>query len=248
MKKKIIILVTLFIVLVIINAPVKFVENYMPSTKDIIINGLQGTVWSGEINSVVVKGWNLSQLDYNLSFISLITGKIGASTFIKKGDVIGDVSFELEDEKNLSIKQANLKIPAMKIESYLPIKGIELSGSLYSRNLNVLVVNNKPTLVDGITEWKKASVNFNGQSYKVGDLKISWQTNSETQMITGTILKTKNILSLEGKMSLDKTGLFDFKGSISDKTDQMIYNAFIFFSDGKAANGRLPIKFKKKIM
>lgn len=248
MKKKIIILVSLFIILIIVNAPVMMVEKYIPTNNGLSVNGLQGTIWSGEVARIESNGLNFSQVNYSLSVVSLLTGKLGGVVEIQKGDVTGTAEFEIENKKNISIEQANLKASAMSFEKYLPIKGIELNGSLYSRDLNLLVMNERPTLIEGVTEWKNASINFKGKSYKIGNLKISWETNSETKLITGTILKTKNILSLEGLITLNKQGLFEFKGSISNKIDKMIYNALIFFSDGKVVKGRLPIKFKKKII
>ncbi len=249
MKNKIIILVVLFILLVVIFAPVKLAENFIPKNNDFQISGMQGSVWSGSIESIQAMQWNLEDIDFDLSIISLMTGNLGGYSQIHDGDITGSLEFEIKDQKNLSISNADIEVFALKFEKYLPIKGVELNGKLSTEDLHIEVINNRPTSLSGKTLWNNASLNLNGNNWKLGDFEITWQTNSEDGTILGALNQAKkNVLDIDGTITVTKAGLLEFKGSIAANIDKNIYAAFSLFANGKVQNGRLPIKFKKKVL
>lgn len=249
MKKKIIILVSLFIILVVVFAPVKLVDNFIPKNNRLVISGMQGSLWSGEIGNVEIMGWRLENIDYNLSFLSLITGNIGGRVDIARGDIKGDFLFEVEDQQNLEIDDLNIETSAVNLEKYIPIKGVELGGKVLTRDFYAQLVNQKPIALSGMTSWSNASLNLNGQEWKLGSFDVIWSTDLEKNIITGKLAKNKkNEIDIDGEISLSKNGLLEFKGSISQSIDKTIYAAFSLFANGSAKNGRLPIKFKKKVI
>ena len=247
MKKKIVILVSLFILLVVLFAPVKLVKNYLPKNSDIDIGGMQGSIWSGKIDHIGIKGWFLNDIDYELSFFSLLTAQVGGSAEIHKGDITGDFSFQISNQTNAQIEAANLQLSAMQLEKYIPFPGVELGGTFTSKDFDLLVTNNKPESISGLTSWNNASVSVKNRNWKLGGFEILWHTAADGDLIVGTFNKTNNALKLDGVITISKTGMLEYKGSISTETEQGIYTAFLFFADGKAKNSRLPVKFKKKI-
>ena len=247
MKKKIVILVLLFLSLVIYFAPVKVVENFIPQNNKLSILGMKGSVWSGNIDRVVVSDWLLEDLDYHLNFFSLLTGNLNVSTLIKKGDIRGELDFDISDINNLEISEANLQAPAIRLEKYLPFPGIELGGNLSVQDLTMQLINQKPTTLFGTTRWKKANVDINGKSWALGDFEVIW--HMDNGVVVGNVSKSvKNQLGLEGTVTLTTAGLLEFKGSIASSTDQSIYAALSLFANGTMKNGRLPIKLKRKIL
>jgi len=248
MIKKIFILTILFLILIIVFAPVKLAENFIPQNSQLNISGMQGSIWSGTIDNIEMSGWVLKEVDYSLSVFSLISGGVGGSSEIHKGDVKGSLSFEITDQNNLEISDANVEIFALKFEKYLSFPGIELNGKLSTNDLDVQLVNKKPVVITGMTSWKNASVSLSNKKWELGGFNISWDTDLEKNLITGTIRKNqKNKLDIDGVINITKIGMLEFKGSIAASTDKAIYSAFSLFADGKVQNGRLPIKFKKKI-
>ncbi len=249
MKKKIIILVSLFIILVVVFAPVKLAENLIPKNNSLIISGMQGSIWSGEIDTVDIMDWRLQEVNYNLSIISLLSGNLGGSGEVQAGDIKGNFSFEIEDQKNIEIVDVNIETSAINFEKYLPFPGIELGGKVSTKDFYAQLVNQKPVVISGVTSWNNANIDLNGKKWPLGSFDIIWTTDTKTSLIVGTIGKSKkNELSLDGRISLTKNGLLEFKGSISQSIDKSIYAAFSLFADGRAKSGRLPIKFKKKVL
>jgi len=182
-----------------------------------------------------------------LSLISLLTGNLGGSAEFNKGDIKGELAFEISDPKNIEVSDADLNFSAQILESFLPFPGILLDGKLYSENLKVKISDNKATFLAGKTRWDNAKITFAKKEFDIGKLEILWSTDVDKKMITGEIIKTQNILSLEGEITLNASGLFDFSGSVTKKMDKTIYNSLLFFANGKEKNGRLPIRFKKKL-
>jgi len=248
MKKKILILTVLFLLLVIIFAPVKLAENFIPENNNLSISGMQGSIWSGTIDLIEVSDWSIKNIDYSLSALSLITGSMGGSAEIHKGDIKGDLSFEIVDQSNLEISDSNIEISAINFERYLPFPGIELSGKVLTKDLAVQLANRKPVMMTGVTSWRNASVSLANKKYDLGNFDISWDTDQEKNLITGMIKKNlKNKLDIDGNINITKLGMLEFNGSIAASTDKAIYSAFSLFANGKVQNGRLPVKFKKKI-
>jgi hypothetical protein len=249
MKKKIAILISLFIILVVVFAPVKLAENLIPKNNSLVISGMQGSIWSGEIDSVDIMGWRLQEVNYDLSVISLLSGNLGGSGEVQAGDIKGDFSFDIEDQKNIKIAEVNIQTAAINFEKYLPFPGIELGGKVSTKEFYAQLANQKPVVMSGMTSWDNASLDLNGKRWSLGSFDVIWTTDTETNLIVGTIgTSKKNKLGLDGRISLTKNGLLEFKGSILQSIDKSIYTAFSLFADGSAKSGRLPIKFKKKVL
>jgi len=248
MKKKIGILVGLFIILVVVFAPARLAEGFIPKNNNLIVGNLTGSLWSGKVDQIMVKGWNLQEIEYNLSILSLISGSFGGSSSVHNGDLNGDFSFQIVDSKHISLSQTNIKIDAVRFEEYMPFPGINLGGTASTKDFSIQLVNQKPSFLSGMTSWNDANISLNSNSWSLGNFDFVWETNQETNLITGTLSKArKNQLGIEGKVTLTKEGLFEFRGSVLASIDQNIYAALSLFSNGPVKDGRLPIKFKKKI-
>jgi len=248
MKKKIGILIGLFIILVVAFAPARLAEGFIPKNNDLLVGNLTGSIWSGKVDQVLVKGWNLQEIEYDLSLLSLITGSFGGNSSVHKGDLKGDFSFQIGDSKNIVLSQSNIEIDAIKFEKYMPFPGINLDGIASTKDFSIQLIDQKPSHLSGMTSWNNANISLNGNNWPLGNFDLLWDTNQESKLITGTLSKTrKNQLGIEGKVTLTKEGLFEFRGSVSVSIDQNIYAALSLFSNGPVKDGRLPIKFKKKL-
>lgn len=246
MKNKIILFTSFLLILIIILMPAKLITTFIPEKSGLTLVGLDGTVWSGSINHLQAKGWTLGEVKFNTKILALVTGQLGADISILEGDLKGDFSFSLKDDKNIELEDVSIKTKLSHFEKYIPFKGIELNGNIETQNLALKLVDSKPKHLSGITRWNDGAVVFNGKSWQLGNFAINWKTN-EDGSINGTIMKEKNVLDLQGNINISNQGLLDFSGSISTRVDKSMFNAFIFFADGKPSNGRQGLKFKKKI-
>ena len=249
MKKKIFILLGLFLILVIAFTPAKLLSGFMPDRSPVSLSGVSGSVWSGEINQVSVKQFTFKGVLFSIDLLSLV--KVSPAVFldIAGGDVSGTLIFHQTEDFNKSIKveDVNVNFSGELLKNFLPLPGLELSGDFSTQELALLTQNRKPTNIDGMIRWQNAQVSYAGQSFQLGDFNIVATTDEEKKLITAQILKSKNALDLQGQVSLAANGMVEITGSISTETDQNLYNAFALFNNGKPKDGRLPIKFKQRI-
>lgn len=247
MKNKIIILSLVFVVLVILFIPAKFVQNMIPANSPVELENMSGTIWSGKIERASSKSLFAEDINYQISWLPLLTATLSGSLDISSGDLTGSLDFSASDQDNFSVAEANLKVVAEKLASFIPFPGVQLDGEFSTDNLIAEVVDKKVVIISGLTSWNNASVTINKRKHLLGDFAIEWTTNQSDSVISGQLKKTKNELGLEGNLTLSGTGVAEFKGSISSAADRNLYTALALFADGKVKLGRLPIKFKKKI-
>jgi len=214
------------------------------------LSGLSGSVWSGEISQIDAMGKSLSQVEFSVNPLALFGGKLSLDLDIAKGDIQGDVNIVVGSDyaKTLELNDTNLEVEAKSFQSYLPIRGVEVTGEITSKNLDVQIENKRPTTINGQIIWKKSAITFAGKEWVLGDFIVETSTDEKTKKIIGKLLESKNKLDLKGQFSLDSKGVFEFIGDISTDSEQALYQAFALFNNGKPANGRLPIKFKQKIL
>lgn len=248
MKKKILILVGLFLLFVIYFTPAKLAESFIPDNNQVSVSGLQGRVWSGEISQVSAAGLSLSELAFSVNWLDLLMFSPSVDLEINRGDVRGDLQVSLADFKEyLEINNANIELAADNLSSQIPVRGVELGGDISSQDLSLITEQKKLSFVEGKLNWRRAVVNYAGQEFSLGDFSLVAETHPETKQIRAQLLKTKNELGLQGQVLLAVDGTLEFEGSIATDIDQTLYGTIALFNNGKPQNGRLPIKFKQKI-
>jgi len=245
MKKKIAILVSLFFILVIWLAPVQLATGFIPKNGKLVVNGLQGSLWSGDVAQINFDSWQLKNIEYQLSFLTLLSMNVGGSAEIKGGDITGELDFQIADQSTAKIEDANLVLSAFHLEKYIPFPGVNLAGKLRTSNFSVEMFNQRPKSLSGTIGWNNATISAIGQNWNLGDFEVVWATEQKNERMIGTFVKTKNKLSIEGNIILTKSGKIEFVGSISTTTDRALYLALSIYANGKVSNGRLPIKYPR---
>lgn len=249
MKKKIAILLGLFIFLVIAFTPAKLLMSFMPERSPVTLTGISGSVWSGEISKVSANQLAFRDVLFSIDLLSLLMISPSVSLDIAGGDVSGTLVFHKTDDlsKNMQMSDVNVNFSGDILKSFMPMPGLEVNGDFRTNDLTFATENRRPKSVDGTLRWQNAKVSYAGQSFDLGDFVVQATTDEEKKLITANILKSKNALDLQGKVTLQPNGMVEIDGSIGTDIDQTLYNAFLLFNNGKANNGRLPIKFKQRI-
>jgi general secretion pathway protein N len=250
MKKKFFILSILFIFFLLMLAPAKIIKSFMPQQAQINLDGLSGSIWSGKINQISTANFNLSNVEYQLNPFALFLAKLSVSLKLSDQDIKGNLAIKLSSNyaNYQTIENANLTINSNLFSHYLPMANTQINGEIVSRGLNIIMVNKKPELIEGELRWNQANVNINGKDWALGTLAVKLETDQTNGDIKAQILPTENALDIKGNIKLSRDGIVEFIGSISTDTEQQLYQTFALFNNGKPANGRLPIKFRQKLL
>ncbi|MDH5434034.1 MAG: type II secretion system protein N [Gammaproteobacteria bacterium] len=249
MRKKITILISIFLFFLLAMLPMQLMLKLAPESVSKNIQGVEGSVWSGEIGKIVWQGNRLESVQYSLNPLYLVTGALRLNLEFDDQLVNGDVSFDIGSDfpDTATVNDANLNLQLTSFSQYLPISGASIEGEIETRNFDLVIENKKPISGEGNISLKNIKVDYLNKKWDFGDFNWSVSTN-ESGIITAELLSGKNTLQLQGSLTLDQNGIAEFNGSIATNIDQTMYGALSLFNNGKLQNGRLPIKFKQKLI
>ncbi|WP_196139292.1 type II secretion system protein N [Aliikangiella sp. G2MR2-5] len=249
MKKKILIGLLLFVVFIIILAPASLIKNLSSKQELVLLRGFSGTLWSGEIASVSARKLSLEDVKYDIKVLPLFWAMFSVDLDISKGDIKGSLTFSADQNFQIShsVNNANIRFDAKLLENFVNTMGAKIGGNVSTSELDITIDKGKPSFLEGVTRWRNASVNFAGQNLSLGDFSVRFMTNEKNGDIKGRLEKGKNILDLQGEVTLAKSGELEFIGSASSQIDKGLLMAVSMYKNGNEANGRIPIKFKQKL-
>jgi len=247
MQKKWLIYFFLFLTFLIYLAPASLIERFLPEKAPLHYEQINGRLWQGKIAGLKLPGIQLGDITYDLSILDLVSGALGGKLQLTKGDIEGELVVTWYAQNHIQWQDANLSAPALIAEAYLPVRGIQLAGQLETESFSGELINNRPIFLQGITQWKNAGLNWQGQTWQLGDIKIKWNSSEKDKQIHGELISNDNQLGLRGTITLNDKGELLFIGSIATTAEKPIYDTLAIFADGKPAAGRLPLKFKRKV-
>lgn len=250
MKKKILVAIIIFLATLVYLIPAKVLESIITTPSNVVISGISGSLWSGSVAQVVTPELSLSDVEYSLNPFALFTATLSVDLDFPKGDIRGDANLQLGSDyaKAIEVFDANLSMQASFLEKHLPVRGVRIAGDLSSEALFLFLQNKRIAALAGKLHWRGAQVSYAGANWQLGDFSVLTETNEKTKTISAEILKTKNSLDLQGKATLTTDGMFEFVGSVSTETDQQIFNMLSMFKNGNVEGGRLPIKYRQKVL
>lgn len=250
MKSKILKLFGLFLIFVLVLTPASLINQVLPAQNKVSLVGISGSIWFGTIEQISAQGLQVEDVDFSINPLALLTAKLSVDLDIPRGDILGSLNLALDsDYKNsLMLNDVELELNAQQFQKYLPVRGVEIQGDIETSGLMLRTENKKPAQMSGQVSWQKAGVGFAGNNWSLGDFIINIRTDEAKKEIIGELQNSKNELGLQGKVILSANGMLEFVGSIATDIDKSLYNAVALFNDGKPANGRLPIRFKQKVL
>lgn len=247
--KKFLLLFILFLIFAIALTPAKVVQWFMPKNSPVVLQGIEGSIWSPKMSQVNYQNMRFEDVKLNPSLLALFTGQLDLGFDIAKGDLSGDGNVKLSQNfrKDLILKNANIKTSLAYISQVVNLRGLQPNGNIKTSALSLELKDRKLAYAKGKVSLFDFTVNLLGQSWPLGDFIVKLTTDEDAKIISGKLQKSNNKLDLQGNFTLNPKGLFEFSGSISTDADQKIYSAVSLFADGKAEEGRLPIKYKQKL-
>lgn len=203
-----------FCFFVIATMPARFALKHADLPRNIIVNGVSGTIWKAKIQQVANKDITLNNVDLSLSFWSLLTfspqvkatfgdtlqpGPLGKLTASYRNEQLTIEDADINIATNDLLKNAKLIIP------------LEAKGSLDIHLTKVIL--GKPVCSDviGQVSWPKARIKSGNQNVTLGNLKAG--LGCEKGALTLTV-DEKNDLGLSITAYMRKLGRFRGNGTI----------------------------------
>ena len=238
-------IVTLYLFFLIINIPANFLLANLNLPKNVSINSVSGTVWSGKIGQLQVSSINFGRVSWNLSPLNLLVGELSADIAIindeqfinSKVNVSSSGKVELE-ETRFSIDLSTLApltygMPfaySGKASGYFPV-------SFFLKN-NFVGINGKLSLAN----IKMISP----QEQTFGDFVVDFRAENEGAT-SGKIKDMGGVLDVAGLLDLNKKGLFNLSAKLAVRESDAALEQMLSFLGTKDASGRVQLNSSIKL-
>lgn len=196
-----------YIAFLVANTPLALVINNITLPKNIVLQGVSGSIWQGEIVRVTVNNNNIEKVKTTVSFWSLFS--LSPSIQVAFGDAMlsgpeGKLNLTVSSEQ-LALTEVELFISANDIAKQLPLP-IPLSAQgnveLFLSEIVIVTGNQLSCLkAQGDVSWSRAGVVALEQNIKLGKFSAEISCN-KGNLVTKVSPKNNLGLSFDGVFSL----------------------------------------------
>ncbi|GAC16330.1 type II secretion system protein N [Aliiglaciecola lipolytica] len=153
-----------YIVLLIINLPASQVIYRVNQSKDVSIEGVQGTIWRPSASMITVNNISIENVQWQMSFWQLLVGKVsldidaGNLRASDKVSARGVVNISLFDPSHIQASDLTLYIPADMLIAQVPLPVAVNAGGRFKVLVNELDYPGKCVALSGDGQWINAGL------------------------------------------------------------------------------------------
>ena len=181
MKSKLllsVLFITVFLVSSIIHMPIAWLTQHIPTSSQIAVRGVTGTLWQGKAETIILKKVDLGQLTWQFEPMELLSGGVAFSTRFGRGSAL--------DWNGKGIVGYN-------------INGVYAKGVLASVNAASLIKQSKMTMplqVEGQLELTLRNYQFSVPWCEISEGELVW-SDAELKTPLGAVKPVEAIAALE---------------------------------------------------
>jgi len=176
------------------------------------LDGIQGTLWSGEAASTSYQGMPLGRMRWHFKPFGLLLGRLGYRIELQGAgeELTGSVRTGLGGGYRMEELAGLLR--AERIPSLLGQRQLDLGGSLDLEQLDLAFDGGRLSEAEGGVRWRDASL-IAPVKLKLGDLQADL-SNGENGGIVAEIRDLSGPTGIKASANLAEDGNFQFKGLI----------------------------------
>ncbi len=168
------------------------------------ISHIQGSLWSGKVDSLQLSNLPLGELDWKLNLLPLFLGQIALDMKIRGPLAELQSHITLSIDGSLQATDLSGRIPAESLNPYtLPAT---LLGEISLSIQKFLFQASQKLQLEGEMRWRKASISML-QSVELGDVRLLAKADGNGSVIH--INNEKSALGIEGTVKLDANGRYN---------------------------------------
>jgi len=203
---------TMLLALIILLPARVAIHWFLPA--EILVSGVQGSIWHGGAAEASVDGTYLRNLRWDFRFLQLVTGELPyrVSATPVYGSLASDVSVGLDGTVFLADLTAEL--PLLLFAGVSGIKGLQGDATLAFERVEI--VDGLAAVAKGRMELKNLIVpDFS--SLSLGGYAVEFFTQNNG--IAASIEDTDGVVDLAGSLQIRRDRSFDFVGQVIAKPD-----------------------------
>ena len=209
--KLILIFVVSLFLLTMAKLPVALVAERAPIPSNMSYEGLSGTVWQGEIQRLQFDDWLLTDVQWQLAPLALLTGNAAFDIKFGKARDSQQLSGKGQFSYGISGILANgvtVRLPANNIKQMLPIPMGDIGGRVIATIEQYAKGDALCRELSGDLTWTKAEVDFGG---RIALGALSSALSCDNAVIVAAF-DGQNRLGLEGVARIESPQAYNFDG------------------------------------
>ncbi|TLU65827.1 type II secretion system protein N [Thalassotalea litorea] len=207
--------VLVYLVFLVAMAPANKLVAMVELPKDVVLHGVQGSVWAGEAKSMSTSNYEIKDVDWRLSLLSLVTMSPSADVSFGRSPRLGPTgSLTIKnDHPYVGLHNATMKIAAGQIVNLVTLPVDMQAGGLVSVDLTKFISGKQVcSEVDGEIFWQDANINAFEEDVQLGDFKGKLSCENDSLAIT---VDPENNLGLELSVYISQSGRVAAQGYLT---------------------------------
>ncbi|MEJ2466596.1 MAG: type II secretion system protein N [Candidatus Thiodiazotropha sp.] len=190
--------------------------NQLPLT----LQGISGTVWSGEAEQVSYQRKPLGQMEWHFKPSRLILGKLAYGIVLKQAGQQLQGTFITGFGNSVRLEEVDALLLASQLPEWLQQRQIRVDGKVRAQQLDLAFTDGQLTAAEGSLQWLEGAVQ-SPLNLTVGDLQADLTTDEASGDITAAVRDLKGSVAIQADVSLKPDGNFQLKGKLKpgDKAD-----------------------------
>lgn len=157
MRSKILVGGTIFLVLIVSQAPVGILQMLIPENASVNLINTNGTLWAGQ-GQLLIDRQPIGTIRWDLQGVTLLQGKVSYAIWAEDRDQ--NLTAELTLLPDAGISSADGTIEASAVNRWLVPYNMELSGQFSLEDVSLLIENGRPTQAGGEVHWGGGPVTY----------------------------------------------------------------------------------------
>jgi general secretion pathway protein N len=215
--------------------------------REVMLEGADGTVWSGEAKRLSYQRKPLGQINWSFLPSRLLLGKLA-------------FDIELEDQgqqlqgrlvigwgENLRLEHVEALLLASELPEWLQQRQVRIDDKVRLEEFDLTLTQGRVTAADGKVQWLGGALQ-SPLNLALGDLQADLSTDDESGDITAQIKDLKGSIGIAAEVRLKPDGNFQLDGSLKpgDKADPGLTGALQAIGR-KQPDGSIQLKYAGKI-
>ena len=237
--------IVLYLFFLIINIPANVLLSNLNLPKNVIINSVSGTVWSGNIGQLQVSSINVGRVSWDLSPLNLLVGELSADIAIINDEQFINSKVNVSSSGKIELEETRFSVD---LSTFAPLTygmPFAYSGnasgyfpvSFFLKN-NFVGINGKLSLAN----IKMISP----QEQIFGDFVVDFRAEKEGAT-SGKIKDRGGKLDLSGLLDLNKKGQFNISAKLAAREPDAALEQMLSFLGAKDASGRVQLNSSTKL-
>lgn len=246
-KKNVTITVLLFIFFLLATFPARTAFNLLPESVPVTATGVSGSIWSGHAASLTMNRQSLTDIEWSINPLWLLTGKLGGSMNVADSKLSAVGGWRLGFDQTVYLSSVSVTVDASKLAPHLPMRGIALEGDIRA-DIESLEFHPEqgPADVEATIYWLKGAASISGPVIKLGNFTLKAESQ-DNQQIDITLQKSQNLLDAQGKILVNWNKDIALDISVTEQVPEQLKSTIAFLKQGD--NGRrhlqMTVPFKR---